>query len=334
MEFDQKSGRKFFNSFGWVYVFTSVVSFSIQILANSLFRRFAPNLLSTMNGLILCMMLPVYLIAYPIGILLIKKVPATPRPEEPKLKLGFKGMFWAFVCSYALMYICNFVGMLISLPKTFYNQDATINPLASVVLNSNSLVQLVMLTIAPPIFEEIIFRKLLIDRVRRYGEGIAIFLSGLVFALYHGNIVQFFYAFTLGSFFAYIYVKTDNIKYTMGLHLLINFMGSVAGGSMLKLCDIEGLLAAVDTGDQAFLASYISGHMGGIILYISYVIILFIIVIMGIVRLIKHRKEFQLQKTGIDIPKGKRFSTIIVNWGMAVFTVFWIGMIVHSYIFE
>ena len=44
--------------------------------------------------------------------------------------------------------------------------------------------------------------------------------SGLMFGLFHGNLNQFVYAFVLGLCFGFIYVKTGNIRYTIGLHML------------------------------------------------------------------------------------------------------------------
>ena len=49
----------------------------------------------------------------------------------------------------------------------------------------------------------------------------------MLFGLMHGNLGQFFLAFFLGLLFAIVYTKTRNIKYTMGLHFMINTVASL-----------------------------------------------------------------------------------------------------------
>ena len=73
-----------------------------------------------------------------------------------------------------------------------------------------------------PVAEELIFRKALIDGLSRYGEGAAVFASGLVFGLAHGNFSQCFYAFGLGLAFGYIYVKSGKIHLTILPHAALN----------------------------------------------------------------------------------------------------------------
>jgi hypothetical protein len=72
-----------------------------------------------------------------------------------------------------------------------------------------------------------LFRKLLIDRTRGYGDTIAILLSGLLFGLFHGNLFQFFYAFLVGMVLAYVYTRTGRYLPCVAMHAAINFMGSV-----------------------------------------------------------------------------------------------------------
>ena len=56
---------------------------------------------------------------------------------------------------------------------------------------SNMMVTFLYMVICAPILEEYIFRKLIVDRTVKYGQGVAIVLSGLMFGLFHGNLNQF-----------------------------------------------------------------------------------------------------------------------------------------------
>ena len=78
-----------------------------------------------------------------------------------------------------------------------------------------------------PMVEELFYRKLILDRILGFGELPAILLSAAMFALAHGNLAQFFYAFGLGVLWGYVYAKTGRIGYTISMHMIFNFLGGV-----------------------------------------------------------------------------------------------------------
>ena len=66
-----------------------------------------------------------------------------------------------------------------------------------------------------------------------------------MFGLFHGNFGQFFYAFAVGSVFAYVALRTGGIRYTVVLHFLVNFFGmtvSLAVDGNLLLTALYGVL--------------------------------------------------------------------------------------------
>ena len=75
----------------------------------------------------------------------------------------------------------------------------------------------------PAIFEELFFRKWILNSSKRYGNLFAVVFSALLFGLYHMNIPQGIFAFLIGILFGVIAVKTGGIKYTVILHFLNNF---------------------------------------------------------------------------------------------------------------
>ena len=83
------------------------------------------------------------------------------------------------------------------------------------------------IVIAPPIVEELIFRKVLYGFVdRKFGYMIAIIISSLVFALLHiqGDYIQLIVYFPLGLVLGYVYYKSNhNIWVVIGVHMLNNF---------------------------------------------------------------------------------------------------------------
>lgn len=79
----------------------------------------------------------------------------------------------------------------------------------------------VYLIILAPIAEELFFRKLLIDKLKGCRLSLKIMLPSLLFGLSHGNIVQ--------AVFAYMYLCTGTIKYTIALHMLCNISSFIWG---------------------------------------------------------------------------------------------------------
>ena len=95
---------------------------------------------------------------------------------------------------------------------------------------------------AAPVFEELIFRKLLLDRLRPFGDRCAILLCGVAFGLYHVNLGQFFYAAALGMVLAGIVLKTGKIWHSMVCHAALNL--SSLGFSALYELGEGGTIAA------------------------------------------------------------------------------------------
>lgn len=72
----------------------------------------------------------------------------------------------------------------------------------------------------------------------------------------------------------------------------------------------------------------ISSNISGVAIYLIYVAILLVIVIAGTVLLIVNRKKFTCNSSEMEIPKGHRFTTVILNVGMILYCILWIGMII------
>lgn len=62
-------------------------------------------------------------------------------------------------------------------------------------------------------------------RLRQYcNVNLAIGISALLFAAFHGNIVQGIYAFVTGVLFAYVYEKYGSLKAPMIVHISANML--------------------------------------------------------------------------------------------------------------
>lgn len=323
-----KAARKHFSKLGAGFLVGTIVIFVVQTLALEIAEAVAPDLREDMNIYLLVSMLPMYLIGIPVLALLVWRLPS----QTPQRRAMKPGQFVvSVIMAFALMYVANIIGTLLTTVIGFFKNGAVQNTIVNVVAETSPLTVFFLMVICAPIVEEFVFRKLVVDRAVRYGQGTAVVLSGLMFGLFHGNLNQFMYAAALGMFLAFLYVKTGKLKITIAIHMLINFMGSVVSTWVLKAVNLEAL-SGLNAGDMAAVMEYLSENMLGFLVYMLYAFYIFGIMIAGVVLFIVFavKKRFVFEKGSMCIPRGKRFKTVILNLGMGLYCVFWIAMIIYQ----
>ena len=212
---DTKMYRKDFSGLGFRMACSAVLILAIQTAGQYIVAAINPDWAENMDIMLAATMVPLYVLGYPLAFLILgSKEKRT--IEKHKMTLG--QFILAFMMSYGLMILGNLIGVFITLGIGILKGDEVVNPLMSVVNGGNIWITAIYIVLLAPVCEEFMFRKLICDRVAKYGQGTAVVVSGLMFGLFHGNLNQFFYAFFLGSFFAFIYLKTGQLKYTIGLH--------------------------------------------------------------------------------------------------------------------
>lgn len=135
---------------------------------------------------------------------------------------------------------------------------------------SAGVVTLIFTAFVAPIFEEIIYRHLLLRSLKPIGDTPAIIISALVFGLAHGNFDQFAYAFLSGIIFGLMAVRYDTIIPGMVLHLINNFFVTVITYQK-QLTGIGGLWdglvdAAAALGNLIVNISYFSAPFVAVLL--------------------------------------------------------------------
>ena len=194
--------------------------------------------------------------------------------KKPKYFGRALGMFPAF---YSLAIIVNLLTMWItSLFKSTNFNDSfnTVNELSSPNFTCGIILFVQMVVIAP-LFEEFWFRGMVLESLRPYGNGVAIFISAFLFGLTHANFAQFFYAALMGIFLGYIAVSTKSVVTTTIIHAIFNsFSASV-------------LLLLTDTSVQEFLSLAFRGVTGeftpAVVVYIVVVLIMLLTAAVGLV---------------------------------------------------
>ena len=288
--------RQVFSRVGFAYAAYLTISTASQLLATALLQPFRARMGEDL-WFVVCM-LCMYPAAFLVFWLLMRRIPKDPagRPDMPLRAGRFLGIF--IICV-GVMYAGNLLGQLISQMADRLTGRQSVNAVVELVMGMDTWAVFLAAVAAAPVMEELLFRKLLLDRVSVFGDRTAILLSGVVFGLAHGNFYQFFYAFGLGSIFAWVYLRTRRIRFSILLHVLINFCGSILPMQLLHMMRDYPVIGA---------------H-----LLLGQTMLMLAAAICGVILLICQRRDWILLPGSCPIPAGKWFGTVFANKGILVF---------------
>lgn len=302
--------KKFFSKIGINYLIYAISALIIQIIAVNILGVANNSLLYDFNVITILSAISNYVLPFPILFYLMKKIDAQTLEKQ---NLSLKTFLLYLSITFTLMWIGNIVGLAITSALGTIFQTEITNPVETLINSSDIWLNLILISVAGPIFEEIFFRKFLIDRTIKYGARVSIILSAVIFGFFHGNISQFFYAFLLGGFFAYVYIKTGKIIYPIILHIIVNLMGSVVS------------LFVVQSA-QTFISNTYTPI--DIVIVAIYVLIILSALLVGVIGLSRFKKaKFNGCKTQIFLKNP--IKTILLNPGMILLILFFAAEIIY-----
>ena len=302
--------KKFFSKIGINYLIYAISALIIQIIAVNILGVANNSLLYDFNVITILSAISNYVLPFPILFYLMKKIDAQTLEKQ---NLSLKTFLLYLSITFTLMWIGNIVGLAITSALGTIFQTEITNPVEKLINSSDIWLNLILISVAGPIFEEIFFRKFLIDRTIKYGARVSIILSAVIFGFFHGNISQFFYAFLLGGFFAYVYIKTGKIIYPIILHIIVNLMGSVVS------------LFVVQSA-QTFISNTYTPI--DIVIVAIYVLIILSALLVGVIGLSRFKKaKFNGCKTQIFLKNP--IKTILLNPGMILLILFFAAEIIY-----
>ncbi|MCR5825003.1 MAG: CPBP family intramembrane metalloprotease [Oscillospiraceae bacterium] len=317
---DLGAARRQFSRLGFAVFAILAVGTAAQILLMLVLDAALPGWQAQPWGIWLVTFAPLYLIAIPVGLLLLRAVPARP-PERHALGPGRLAVA-AIVCIF-LMYAGNLLGLAVTALLRLLPGVSAENPLLGYAMTDALLPKLLFMVVLAPVLEEYVFRRQLIDRMRPYGEKLAVVVSALLFGMFHGNLSQLFYAVALGLVFGYVYLKTGLLRYSIALHMFINLLGSVVGPWVAERASVP---AEADAAEPT-LAEMLSSGQAGLFVY---GLVILSLAVAGFVLLCIHRRRLTFAPAALELPRGSRFRTVFLNAGMLLLTLGCTALIVVS----
>lgn len=279
----------------------------------------------------------IYCIAAPLAFIAIKPLP-TARPIKEKFK--FTHLLGTIcVCFAAIQIGSSFSSTLTTIINTILGRTLE-NPVQEILSSGGLLLNALLVGIFFPILEELLFRRLLCNKLLPLGEKQAVIISAAMFGLIHGNLFQFAYAFLLGLVFGYIYVKTGKVIYPIILHCICNLYSGVFAQYVLTQIPLEKLEEILNeiisnpalASDFDALWALISPFAFGIALYMVYAYVLMGLAFAGYIVLIISfiKRKITLEQGILQVRKENLLANFFLNGGVAAA----IGYIVFTFLYS
>lgn len=138
-----------------------------------------------------------------------------------------------FKCSFKNVAVCVCISIIavfgfsnfINIISDFLTKIGFNSPEAALPINTFYwfLINVVLLAFIPAIMEELIFRGMIFNGLRKKGFKIATIISAVMFATIHLSIKQFVFPIIMGVVFSFVLEKTGSLVYTMIVHFCNNF---------------------------------------------------------------------------------------------------------------
>lgn len=170
------------------------------------------------------------------------------------------------------------------------------------------LIYMAVVCICAPIFEELLFRGVILHSLRRFGDTFAIVCSAILFGLMHNNVQQIPHAIIGGFIFGYIVVKRGSLISSMILHAVNNIFVTV----------------------MDLVATQISGYNENLSLIVQYVVIT-VTVSFCVILFVYYLKKNEYKLDGdIETEEGKKADAFLP--GLTSYRVFFFHPLIIAFL--
>lgn len=318
-DFDFKSARRSFSYIGTALILFHAVTFIAQRITVQILRLAAPSLIE--NGIPALLNLALssatmYLIGLPIYYMFLKNIP-TDAPAKNGIRIS---VLWAsFLITFALSYFGEMIGTAVAGMVYELAGKAVDSGTIGFISSLKWYESFIITVIIGPLAEEFMFRRMIIDRTRAYGEKLSVIFSALMFAFFHMSIIQFFYAFAVGLLLGYLYIRKGRLLYCWIIHALFNFFCAVVPKLIIEYTDYMNIVAALENPDAMY--KIIEEQPVDIWIICGYGLMTLIFAFAGCTKFGKMIKKMHFEKTSLELPKDTEATTAFINTGVILFVL-------------
>lgn len=248
-----------------------------------------------------------YLIAIPLLILIFHFIRG--KKINHSLKKYFKkperSFAWCAKWTVIGIGVFQLAGFCLSYLITFVRSRFDLFPsdsMPEIKCNAFGYISLFVVTcILAPFFEELFFRGTLFINNKPMGEGFAIVVTGLFFALWHMNYPQFGIAFGLGMVTSFMMLKTKSLLPSMLCHFVNNLFGYITQVGALQFYKETASYSDI----QTVLRFLYANNRVMFVMYSACMLVIAIFVVVGIAlfirELLKLKKRSPLGKGSFEV---------------------------------
>lgn len=170
-----------------------------------------------------------------------------PADKRKTVSLSGEDFLVCLVACMGVGYGLNIVGNLFNLFISLFTGKSPLdmNPVTDLTMEMTPSM-IIYTCILGPFMEELMFRGFFLKRAKLFGDRTAVIFTAVMFGLMHGNVSQFLYATAIGMILGYVAVKTNGIRYTVFLHMIVNsYSTALALGETLVMGMESDFLSAL-----------------------------------------------------------------------------------------
>lgn len=206
------------------------------------------------------------------AVLMFKSMLKLQLPTMKKFNMSFSKILYYTAIGMGLSSLASYGITFLNYLMSFLNIRMTTPDFSLQFSFGGNLLLILTTCVAAPIFEELLFRGLILTALKRFGNMFAIIITSLLFALAHGNLPQTVPVFFLSMVLCYVALRSKSLLPTITIHfinnaiaMLFTFLQGVDGVWIISLLfDIAVILFALITlfKKRKQIKTYIQKHKG------------------------------------------------------------------------
>lgn len=226
------------------------------------------------------------------------------KPSASKFYI-FRWVVISFGITYGVAIIFNALFELLKALGLHINNLSTPLPIG---VTENIFYGLAVVVLAP-ICEEILFRGILLSKLKRFGGWFAVITTGVLFGLFHQNHQQLFFATAFGIIAGFIALRTNSVIPSVIAHVCLNGYLFISG-LFLTFTDNHVEYSA-DPSIALKGPSVILAIIG--VLNILSIVITVISIAMLVTEIITNKSQFSLSRGDSGLRNGEKILAFLSN---------------------
>lgn len=148
--------------------------------------------------------------------------------EKKKIKFSLFFFFFSFITGFSTANIM----------AKIFDISEIINEYEKTILQYNIIYQIVLFAVFPALFEEILFRGVILKSFSKYGKSFSFLLTSILFAVFHGSYELFLPIYIMSAFLTIVGLFRGGLFLAIFFHFLFNFLNLIAMNYLQNELDI------------------------------------------------------------------------------------------------